>query len=271
MAFWNRNDNGMGNRGRGMLGRAEGAIRNMGNRGGYDRGMMGGDRSTGRWNGDSYASGGMGGRFNNQYDRDLTYRGNPGANVDGGIGRPLGYGYGAGDRDEAGYARNSYDRNFSGRMDTGYDRGYGATTGSNMYDRGYHNRHQVDTGDPFGDRQQHTPVRVMRERDIDNLGNRGMTGRGGYDRDWMIGGSGMERTDINRGDRLNRLSSDRLDRQDESYRAYQDYDGYSRGLNYEPYYNAADQDGMGGREVGDMGFRNGYDQNYQNRRDRDWF
>lgn len=287
MAIWDRNDNGnrgnMGGRARNIADRAGNAMRqgadrfqNRGN-GGYDRmDYNGSARPTGGWNGDSYGAGGMGGQMNggqmgggrfagSEYDRDFTYRGTPGANVNGGVGRNLGYGYGAGDRDEAGRASMNYDREYGtgGRMNTGYD-------------RGFHSRSDVDNGDPFGDRQQQTPIRVMRGRDMNNMGGGSMSGgymggggmpgrdRGGYDRGWAFGGQGMERTDVNRGDRFNQLSSDRLDREDESYRAYQDYSGYSRGLNYEPYYNADEFGAQGERGIG-------YDSNYRNRRDRDWF
>jgi hypothetical protein len=291
MAIWDRNDNrGNMGRGRNLADRAGEALRNgmdrMQHRGGYDRMDYNAGRATGGWNGDSYGAGGMGGNnmgggnmgrpMGNEYDRDFTYRGTPGANPNGGVGRDLGYGYGAGDRDEMGRGSMNYDRGFGmgsgGRMNnTGYDRGYGATGGAMGYDRGFRGGHDTDNGDPFGDRQQQTPFRVMRGHDVHNMGNQGggrggMMGRGGgYDSSFAFGAPGMERTDINRGDRGNRLSSDRLDREDESYRAYQDYNGYSRGLNYEPYYNA---DQMGGREAGDQNF---YDANYRNRRDRDWF
>ena len=298
MAIWDRNDKanrgGMGGRARNLADRAGNAMRqgmdhmhDRGGNGGYDR-MNYPGRATGGWNGDSYGAGGNMGSgmrpVGNQYDRDMTYRGVPGANVNGGMGRNLGYGYGAGDRDEAGFASMNYDREYGtgrGRMNTGYDRGFGAAGGMG-YDRGFQGGRDTDNGDPFGDRQQQTPIRVMRGREGNmggsnmgrgDFGDRGMMGRdrGGYDRGWAFGAPGMERTDINRGDRGNRLSSDRLDREDESYRAYQDYNGYSRGLNYEPYYNTDDFGAQGGgREGGDRGFTR-YDASYQNRRDRDWF
>lgn len=280
MAIWDRNDNGnrgmnnMGGRARNLADRAGNAMRQgmdrMQNRGGYDHMDYNAGRATGGWNGDSYGAGGMGGNtgrpMGNEYDRDFTYRGTPGGNVNGGVGRDLGYGYGAGDRDEAGRASMNYDRGYGmsggGRMNNNnYDRGYGATGGAGMgYDRGYQGRNDTDNGDPFGDRQQHTPFRVMRGHDVHNMGHgggdmggRGMMGRGGgYDSSFAFGAPGMERTDINRGDRGNRLSSDRLDREDQNYRAYQDYNGYSHSLGDEPYQNF-------------------YDQNYRNRRDRDWF
>ncbi len=270
MAIWDRNDNGnrgmnnLGGRARNLADRAGNAMRqgmdHMQNRGGYDRTDYNAGRATGGWNGDSYGAGGqmgnnMGRPMQNDYDRDFTYRGTPGGNVNGGLGRDLGYGYGAGDRDEMGRASMNYDRGYgAGRMNTGYDRGYAAGGAGMGYDRNYQGRNQTDNGDPFGDRQQHTPFRVMRGHEGNNNMNRGMMGRGGYDSSFAFGAQGMERTDINRGDRGNRLSSDRLDRQDESYRSYQ---GYGQGLNNDPYYNA-DQAG-------------GYDSNYRNRRDRDWF
>ncbi|HEX8831302.1 MAG TPA: hypothetical protein VF705_09065 [Longimicrobium sp.] len=257
MAIWDRNDNrGNMGRGRNMADRAGEALRNgmdrMQHRGGYDRMDYNAGRANGGWNGDSYGAGGymggnnmgggsMGRPMGNEYDRDFTYRGTPGANVNGGVGRDLGYGYGAGDRDEMGRGSMSYDRGYGmgggGRMNnTGYDRGYGATGGAMGYDRGYRGGHDTDNGDPFGDRQQHTPFRVMRGHDghpmggQDRGGRGGMMGRGGgYDSSFAFGAPGMERTDINRGDRGNRLSSDRLDREEL------------------------------------------YDSNYRNRRDRDWF
>lgn len=304
MAIWDRNDNGnrgnmggMGGRARNLADRAGNAMRqgmdpmqHRGGNGGYDR-MNYQGRPNGGWNGDPYGAGGNGMRpMGNEYDRDMTYRGVPGGNVNGGMGRDLGYGYGAGDRDEAGFASMNYDREYGmggGRMNTGYDRNYGAAGGMG-YDRGFQGGRDTDNGDPFGDRQQQTPIRVMRGREGGNMGgnnmgrdmgrgdfgDRGMMGRdrGSYDRGWGFGAQGMERTDINRGDRNNRLSSDRLDREDESYRAYQDYSGYSRGLNYDPYYNSGEFGAQGGGgEIGDPGFAARYDANYRNRRDRDWF
>jgi hypothetical protein len=53
------------------------------------------------------------------------------------------------------------------------------------YDRGYKTRQQTDAGDPFGDRQNHTPIRMTNG----GMGNRGNLGR--YDenyrggRDWF--------------------------------------------------------------------------------------
>jgi len=289
MAIWDRNDNanrgsmgGMGGRARNLADRAGNAMRqgmdhmqDRGN-GGYDR-MNYQGRPTGGWNGDSYGAGGSGMRpMGNEYDRDMTYRGGQGGNVNGGAGRNLGYGYGAGDRDEAGFASMNYDREYGmggGRMNTGYDRGFGAAGG---YGGGSQSGRDTDNGDPFGDRQQQTPIRVMRGREGNmgghnmgrgDFGDRGMMGhdRGGYDRSWAFGAPGMERTDFNRGDRGNRLSSDRLDRQEESFRANQ---GYGRGQNYDPYYNADEFGAQGG---GDPGFAARYDANFRNRRDRDWF
>jgi hypothetical protein len=58
--------------------------------------------------------------------------------------------------------------------------------GDRDYDRGYKTREQTDAGDPFGDRQNHTPIRMTGG----NMGNRGSLGRydSGYDRggrDWF--------------------------------------------------------------------------------------
>lgn len=262
MAIWDRNDNGnrgnmdgFGGRARNLADRAGNMMRQgmdrMQHRGGYDR--MDYNAGRGGWNGDSYGAGGYTGQQRGMgYDRD-TYRGN-----NGGMGRDLGYGYGMGDRDEAGRASMNYDRGYQGG---GMSRGMG-------YDRNFHD---VDNGDPFGDRQQQTPIRVIRGRGMEaggnamrydrdmnrgDFGDRGMMGRdrGSYDRGFGYGAQGMERG--------------RNDNRDESYRAYQDYSGYSRGLNYEPYYNNDDFGASGAREVGDENF---YDSNYRNRRDNDWF
>lgn len=76
-------------------------------------------------------------------------------------------GYG---RDFRADSLNRYDRGFSG-----YDREFG------RYDRPYKSQWQTDHGDPFGDRQQQTPMRVVRNRD--DGGSWWSRGRD-YDRDF---------------------------------------------------------------------------------------
>ena len=72
---------------------------------------------------------------------------------------------------------NRYASDYRGGMDL--DRG------DRDYDRGYKTREQTDAGDPFGDRQSHTPIRMTGG----GMGHRGTLGR--YDenyrgsRDWF--------------------------------------------------------------------------------------
>lgn len=70
-------------------------------------------------------------------------------------------------------------RNFEGgRWNRGYDRdfGWGASSGNfnrydndfrRGYDRGYKSQWRTDNGDPFNDRQRHTPMRVVPENFAD--------------------------------------------------------------------------------------------------------
>ncbi len=135
---------------------------------GYDRDM--GGRSwwaDGAWNQDRDL-------MQHQDDRDYTYRGNPGANLQGGLG----------------YRGGGYDADYGNRgmrgSWSGYDRDMGLRDmGARDMDEG---RWQTDNGDPFGDRQNHTPIRSMRG---------GF--RRGYDRDTMDAGGGGYRGGMNRG------------------------------------------------------------------------
>jgi hypothetical protein len=96
-------------------------------------------------------------------DYDETYRGRPWSDRGfwGRSGTPMrpyqgdyGYGtYGTGTTGRKDFDRFGYDRDFRGHSPGTFDRGY---------DRGYKSRWQTDYGDPFGDRQQHTPMRVIR-------------------------------------------------------------------------------------------------------------
>ncbi len=69
----------------------------------------------------------------------------------------------------------------------GSDYRAGGDTGRGDYDRGYKTREQTDAGDPFGDRANHTPIRMTGGG---NMGNRGNMGRydenyRGNNRDWF--------------------------------------------------------------------------------------
>jgi hypothetical protein len=280
MAFWDRNDNGyrnngqdMGDRARNLADRARNALQQgadrmqHGARGNYDRADYNAGRNN-SWGGDSYGAnpnnnmggGYAGGRMGgNDYDRDMTYR----SGQQGGMGRDLGYGYGTGDRDEAGRGSMNYDRGYgAARPSMPYDRGYGAA-GNPGYDRGMGggNRAQTDNGDPFGDRQNHTPIRVMRGREMGGMGGSDMS-RGDYgDRGMM----GRDRGSYDRGfGGGSQMDAGRQDPRNEAYGAYQNYQGYS-GINDEPYYNVDDMNAGGGNQGPT------YDSNYRNRRDRDWF
>jgi hypothetical protein len=55
----------------------------------------------------------------------------------------------------------SRDRFGINRYSSDYDNRFGPNYGYG-YDRGFKSRWQTDYGDPFGDRQQHTPMRVIR-------------------------------------------------------------------------------------------------------------
>lgn len=78
--------------------------------------------------------------------------------------------------------RGMYDRGFGA---SGYDRGYGSH--ASAYDRGFKDRWQTDNGDPFGDREARTPMRMMRgpfghEHGYDRDMQGGFRGGPGYDR-----------------------------------------------------------------------------------------
>jgi hypothetical protein len=123
---------------------------------GYDRDF--GDRAEGTWDNMKRNTREFFG-MENRYDRDLNSTYN----------RPTGRGGGYGARGgEAGYDRNfssnlGYGSDYRGRSASGgYDRPYwGYDTW--RYDDHYKSREQTDAGDPFGDRQSGTPIRVMDE------------------------------------------------------------------------------------------------------------
>lgn len=104
------------------------------------------------------------------------------------------------------------DYRFSGRgrrYGHEFDRGYRRDLGGS-YDQGYKSRWETDYGDPFGDRQRRTPMRVVHGKtraydrgmrreypmgyvpyavregyDVDYDQRAYRTGQGGYDRNWF--------------------------------------------------------------------------------------
>ena len=106
--------------------------------------------------------------FGRDYDRDYGYRpargpwGNDRSQWGPTGAYPNETRWGAGDRGYGWAGTNRYGAEF--------DRGY---------DRGYKSRWQTDYGDPFGDRQKHTPIRVFNE---EPHGIRGWEST--YDRDY---------------------------------------------------------------------------------------
>jgi hypothetical protein len=186
--------NGYSNQGGGWADRAEGSLQRGWNR----------MKNTGR---DAMDMGG--------YDRDYGYRGQQGGSWGTGYEGGAGMGMGGG-----------YDRDY-GAMGGGMDRGMQGG-GYGGYDRGMKSREQTNNGDPFGDRQNRTPIRMIRGG---FRGGQGDMGRGDMDRGMMAGGMGG------------------YDRQ------------YNGGVGDEPYYNADDY--RGGQNM-----RGGYDQGYRgNNRD----
>jgi hypothetical protein len=115
--------------------------------------------------------------FGRDYDYDSRYRSDRGERSHWGrSGQPI---------------RANYERDYrAGAWGPGYEGGWrsGPTSGSDYryagYDRGYKSRYQTDHGDPFGDRQQQTPMRVIRgeARDYDR-GYRGYD-QGTYGPTW---------------------------------------------------------------------------------------
>jgi hypothetical protein len=148
----------------------------------------------------------MMGLFDRDYDREYGRRPRSN-NLDYDTWRYRAGGREAGNRDynsrnylnstTAGYSE--YDGAFRGGA-AGYDRGMrGYDSSMRGYDRGmrrvgigydeqYKSRQQTDAGDPFGDRQNHTPIRMIRgephgyDRDMRGDYDRGFRNRG-YDRD----------------------------------------------------------------------------------------
>jgi hypothetical protein len=133
------------------------------------------------------------GLFNREYDRDYgtrggmwrggdydrTFRGRGGA-FGGGMTGAWGTGHRGYDRD-LGYRQTGY-RGGASRYDQPY---WGYDTWD--YDLEYKSRAQTDYGDPFGDRQANTPIRVVEDRDRGWFGRRGRYDREfrGYEGDFM--------------------------------------------------------------------------------------
>jgi hypothetical protein len=171
-----RDRGGMNRGGGGFLDRAQNALRrgwdqveDRFDRDDNDRGMhMGGGSMRG---GTSWAG---------NYDREYGARGDTG--VRGYRDDEGHYGVAGADNMNRGYGAMG---GYGGGMQSGMNR-YGADYDRGMMDRGdmdsdrgYRSRQQIDNGDPFGDRQNRTPIRVVE-------GNRGRNdqnfrgGRNGY-------------------------------------------------------------------------------------------
>ena len=233
--------------------RVENGVRDAFDAGGYDRDY--GDRGfTGRHRG--VVDGGLGGRgfgvggnrsgwmsggmSRSDYDddfagRDLGYRGTEpawGAAWGGGYDRDFSARRGMDvGRTDFGRGLNTGGMEYTDRSDRGLDYGrrmHGAGMERTWegrgyddmdYDRGMRSRAQVDAGDPFGDRQSRTPIRVMRGG-ARNWGDRGDWNRGG---DTFRAGSGDMHYD-------------------------RDYRGWNQGVGDEPYYNTQDFRGSYDRE-----------------------
>jgi hypothetical protein len=236
MALFNRDyDRNYGYRGTGRTGYGA----DYGTRG-YDRDL--GDRAEGTW--ESMKRGtreffGMDNRYDRGYgyDRDMNTTYNRGTMGAGGYGSTGGYG----NQNRGGFERTGYSttggqggdynaRNARG----GYDQPYwGHDTW--RYDENYKSREQTDAGDPFGDRQSGTPIRVMDEpRD-----------RGGW-----FGGSNYDR-------------DTRYDRNFRGNRTGYGNDYSANPMGYDPY------DNRGGNQRLNRGYNAGFRSNRGY--DRDWF
>lgn len=213
---------------------------------GSDRGL--GDRMRHGWNRVKEGARDM---VDRDDDRDYGHRG--GAYGASGYGRDYdtsrygNYGYGAGggnrqrpglnrlqgddrevyDRDSSWYAGRGMGMGMGGAGAWNYDRDYdrgNAFSGSDRdtgYDRDHKSRWQTDQGDPFGDRANRTPIRMMRGefRNYDAE----LRDRGSYDADLGRGYGAGSRMDYDR-DMMGRGGMDR-DRGR----------GYMHGLGYDPY------------------------------------
>jgi hypothetical protein len=131
--------------------------------------------------------------YDNDYGRDFNRGGgyssragmHGGAQAGGWGGSTRGY-QGRTDNWGGSAGRDRYDRSYSGR-------------GGNDYDRNYKSQWQTDQGDPYGDRQSNTPMRVIRG-EYESRGNRYDSGWFGRDRN-RDEGSGWFGADRNRYER----------------------------------------------------------------------
>lgn len=111
--------------------------------------------------------------FGRDYDRDYGREYGPGYGRGNWAGERSQWGRSGTPINESGWRAGGdpyYRRDRFSRYASDFDRGY---------DRGYKSRWQTDYGDPFGDRQQRTPMRVF---DEESRANRGWETT--YDRDY---------------------------------------------------------------------------------------
>ncbi|HEU4883364.1 MAG TPA: hypothetical protein VFT45_13980 [Longimicrobium sp.] len=153
-------DRGMG-RGGGFLDRAQNAVRR-----GWDRVEERFDRDDSMHMGGGSMRGGT--SWAGGYDRDYGMRGESG--VRGYRDDEGHYGTTGADGMGRGYGATGYPSGGMSRYGADYDRGM-MDRGDLDSDRGYRSRQQIDNGDPFGDRQSRTPIRVVE-------GNRGRYDQG---------------------------------------------------------------------------------------------
>ena len=123
-------------------------------------------------------------RIGNRYDRDVrpTQAGwNAGGTQRGrwNLGSDADYGHRWGTGGNWGYDRDMR----AGGITPGYGR---ASAYDRDFDRGYKSRAETDMGDPFGDRAQHTPIRVVDEDRWDRNVDRDR-GWGARDRGYDVG------------------------------------------------------------------------------------
>jgi hypothetical protein len=166
---WNRGsyDRDLGDRMRSGWHRMKQGARDTFGMNDYDRGYGTSGSSLG-YDSSYYRAGGAQGGYNRQ-----SY-----------LGRPM-HDYGSEYRDygtrSGGYAAYDRDMGYRGSSASGsYDREVGLGYGSE-----FKTRQETDTGDPFGDRQARTPIRMLRNRDRYDTGLRSSSrGRSSYEQDY---------------------------------------------------------------------------------------
>jgi hypothetical protein len=159
-----------------------------GNAGGYDREMRGDDRNFLERTGEAVRRG-----WNDLTDRDYdrAYRGrggyDAGYGMTGGGMNPGAGGWSRGYGADYGRGMHGSDFGSEGRWGrgVGYDPGFPRDRGG--YDRHeYKSRHQTDAGDPYGDRQSRTPIRMVNEDYAERLARRNAYDADvRRDRDWF--------------------------------------------------------------------------------------